>query len=72
MNKQHKVPGSFASYKQGYSKPRCDLVEMAHILADNIGNIPKSIGWNRACEINLFAKKFLELNEQFNKDRKDF
>lgn len=58
-----KIRGTIASYKQVNSNPVCDVKEVAEHLAKNVGNVPETIGFKKACELHLLTKAFLALPE---------
>jgi|GEM_PF-4682899 len=61
--KGKKIYGSFASYRTEI-EDTCDIDELARILSENWGNIPKHIGDIRAMEIHSLAKAFMQVVKQ--------
>lgn len=72
MNKIKKNRGTQSTYKYDNGETLCDIVELAEHFAKNVGNIPETVGFGRACEIHLLAKAFLVLDNKYNNKKKGY
>lgn len=64
--KKVKYKSSWASYRCSKDKKliKCDLDELAQILAENFGNIPMYLGHTKAMEIHLLARAYLKYRDK--------
>lgn len=71
-NKAIKRRGSFASFRdeKDHTLFRCDVESVAKQLAQNWGDVPKTLGDTKAFEIHLLAIAYLELANKLKKTKK--